>query len=325
MTMETRIGGNLSELYEEYRHTNAQLVVRVFEEELKPKDGECRRSTVTEVMFPMTPLSREVAVLITETGLRIFSMGGQAQDLDLHVLKRGELKSVHIKHGQKELIRISRETYLLIWLAILDRHHQLNWNLRSVYPIPLIKAYEPYINLSLAELELWRETLKYHRVSDVLGLVGVDGYKCWFLTSNEWQVEHCLKTLAERPLRESIKFWSNRCAVLRDGKNPFTNTDGEVFRFRLMEAALYVRRNFSGDENYKTFLKHGWVPYVDAINEVSKSIKTGIKFGGETIKYRTPIIKGLTITTSEDPSKKIPLKKSKERLHQRGNYDRENT
>ena len=324
MKMETRIKGNLSELYEKYRHTNAQLIVRVFEEELKPNDGECRRSTVTEIMLPVTPLSKEIALLITETGQRIYGVGGHDERLEINILTAKGLKALRPKHGQKELIRISREIYLMIWLAVLDRHHQLNWNLRSVYPNKLLQAWKPYIDLSLAELELWRELLKYREVSDSLGFIGVGGYKYWFLTSNEWQVEHCSKTLAERPMRESIKVWSGRYTAISKDENPFADINEEVFRFYLIEAALYVRRNFSRDENYQTFLKQGWVPYLDAIRGVSKAVSKGIKFGGETIKYRTPIIKGLTITTSEDPSKKIPLKKSKERLHQRGNYDREN-
>jgi hypothetical protein len=322
--MKTWIEGNLDEIYKEYRHTEGQLIVSIFREELKPKMGESTRSTSLQISLPMTPLGKEVSRLISETGQNIYSHGGDKESLYIAIDTAKGKKLISKKHGQQELIRMSREMYLMIWLAVLDCHYQLKWNLRSVYPSKLLAAYKPFIDLSVAELELWRELLKYREISESLEIIGVRGYEYWFLTSNEWQVEHCLKSLTERPSRLNKKVWASRAATISSSQNPFSESDKIAsFRFTLIKAALHVVNNYPMDDNHQRFLENGWVPYQNAIKSISKAIKNGVKYEGEEIKYRTPIIKGQTITTSEDPSVKFPLKKPQQRLHQRGNYDRE--
>jgi hypothetical protein len=320
---EERIHGSLDDIYATCQKNQGQLIVKAFVEEGN-RTEETREVQALEVCLPLTPVGREVARLISESGLNLYSNGSQSQRFYPTRCDLKKLKLIRKKHGQQELIRLSREKYLLIWLSVLDSLHQLNWDIRQVYNLGLIEVFRPYTKLALAELGLWRRVRCFPDIENSLAaIINIDDYQHWFLTSNEWQVEDCLNTVAQVPQRSMHRVWAARAADIAGRKNPFHEAkEGASFRSNLIEAALHVLRDFPHNDSWAEFHKEGWNPYVEAFKGVSRAFRKGVDFEGQRIKYQTPIIKGRAITTVEDPSRKYPLKKMGPGLTQRGKYDR---
>lgn len=179
--------------------------------------------------------------------------------------------------------------------------------------------------MAIAELNLLKELLKYKEIAKALEFLSNDLYHLWFVSSSEWQAEYYAQHLAEVAHRNMRKVWAQRSQWLSDNMNPFIYQEsiGNI-RATLINACLHVRRDSPMDEAQRNFLKDAWIPYLAAIKGISSAYRSGVKFEDEQIHYRTPIIKGFTITTSEDPSKKFLIKKPESTLTKRGKYPRKN-